>query len=286
MDSRPDQPPASKNSTKQQPVTSVHPVTDYKILLPTRFDGDAASPFAAREFTHWHATFANFLQGMGDDLNRLSVLTNFVSSRVYEYVQDCKTFDEAINALKVIYVKRTNEIYARHLLATRKQQPGESLDDFYQALRSLSKNCNFRAVTAEVYTQEAIREAFISGLQSGAIRQRLLENEELDLSNTLRQSSSMDSALVSRLEIPIIRSKGKISMAAGRMELFTLGHCFMEIKIADVIYRDIRLSVLENLCCPIVFGHDFMKNHSCITFDFGGKRPQLSICALSFSAFH
>jgi len=55
------------------------------------------------------------------------------------------------------------------------------LDEYLQALKTLSKDCNFRQVTAAEYRDEAIPDAFISGLISSNIRQRLLENKTLDL---------------------------------------------------------------------------------------------------------
>ena len=67
----------------------------------------------------------------------------------------------------------SNEIFARHCLATRQQKPGENLDEFLQALKILSKDCNFKDVTAARHQEETIRDAFISGLQSSIIRQRL-----------------------------------------------------------------------------------------------------------------
>ena len=38
-----------------------------------------------------------------------------------------------------------NEIFARHLLATRKQQPNET-DEFLQSLKILSRDYNFKNV--------------------------------------------------------------------------------------------------------------------------------------------
>ena len=43
----------------------------------------------------------------------------------------------------------------------------------------LSKDCKFKAVTDEQYREELFRDAFINGLFSPAIRQRLLENDTL-----------------------------------------------------------------------------------------------------------
>ena len=52
------------------------------------------------------------------------------------------------------------------MLATRKQKPGESFDTYLNALKSLAKDCNFKAVTADVYQSESIRDAFIAGTTS------------------------------------------------------------------------------------------------------------------------
>ena len=42
--------------------------------------------------------------------------------------------------------------------------------------------------------EEAIRDAFISGLQSSLIRQRLLENRTLDLATMFDQAMALDAA--------------------------------------------------------------------------------------------
>ena len=46
-------------------------------------------------------------------------------------------------------------MFARHLLAFRKQQPSESVDLFLQSLKLSSKDCGFQAVSANVYAQES-----------------------------------------------------------------------------------------------------------------------------------
>ena len=83
--------------------------------------------------------------------------------------------------LEKLYVKMPNEIFARHLLATRRQQSGESLHEFLLELRRLSKDCNLKTVSAEQYKEELVSDSFINGLSSPLIRQRLLENKTLTL---------------------------------------------------------------------------------------------------------
>jgi len=85
-------------------------------------------------------------------------------------------------------------VFARHILATRKQQVGESLQQFLHALKVLSKDCSFEAVSAEKYREDLVRDAFISGLASSAIRRRLLEKDDLSLVAAFEQAFSLDRA--------------------------------------------------------------------------------------------
>jgi len=153
-----------------------------KALKPLRLDLDPNSPDAAKQWKHWKRTFDNFIEECGDTApDRFRSIVNFISAEVFDYVEECTTYDAVIEILERLYVKTPNKIFARHDLATRKQQPGESLDEFLEELKKLSKHCGFTAVTAETYRSEMIRDSFINGLTSSYIRQRLLENSELSL---------------------------------------------------------------------------------------------------------
>ena len=96
--------------------------------------------------------------------------------------------------LKNLYGKTPNEIFARHLLATARQTPEQSLNDFVQKLQSLGKDCSFRPVTAHVYREEMVRDAFINGIILSSIRQRLLENLELTLRDAVTQANTLELA--------------------------------------------------------------------------------------------
>jgi len=115
-----------------------------RLLRPERLDTDPNSNTATQEWTHWFKTFQNFLAVLpGESLNKLGVLMNYVSPRVYEAIADCTSYEAAIKILKDLYVKPSNEIFARYWLATRRQKAGESLEEFLQALRTLNKEYNF-----------------------------------------------------------------------------------------------------------------------------------------------
>ena len=83
---------------------------------------------------------------------------------------------------------------ARHLLSTRIQQPGESLEEFLKQLRQLAKDCNFEAVLAKTYEKQMIRDAFIKGLKSSNVLQRILEQEDITLQRAFDLARSLNSA--------------------------------------------------------------------------------------------
>jgi len=168
-------------------------------MKPSRLDLDQNSRSASMEWSNWRKTFKNYAEELDQQredraVDKLILLINCVSHTVYEFIEECETYDEAITALQSLYVHVPNEIFARHLLATTKQQQGQTLDEFLQTLRRLSKDCNFRTVTTEQYKQEMVRDAFINGLLSHVIRQMLLENRELDLATAFEQARTLDLA--------------------------------------------------------------------------------------------
>ena len=144
-----------------------------RLLRPERFEGSQDTSPA--QWTHWLRTFSNFVQSISPAPDKLKLLINYISPEAYSHISDCADYEDAIKALEAVYVKPKNIIYARHQLATRRQLCSESIDTYLHSLKILAKDCEFKQVTADTYTQEAIRDAFIAGLTSPAIRQRLLE---------------------------------------------------------------------------------------------------------------
>jgi len=114
-------------------------------------------------------------------VDELSILVNHVSPNVYAYIEESQTYANALEVFQTIFSKPKNEIFAPHLLAIRKQQEEESLEEFLSCLRQLSKDCNFKAVSADQNREDFIRDAFINGLLSNSVRHRLLESPAPEL---------------------------------------------------------------------------------------------------------
>ena len=390
-----------------------------RYLKPTRLDVDPSVGDADKQFRHWKQTFETFLDCLTEP-NKHGLLINFVSPTIYESIAETTNYEDAMKILVNIYIKPKNEIFARHILSTCKQDPTESLDQFLRKLKTLARDCNFKAATADEIRDNSIRDAFISGLTSSNIRQRLLEKDTLTLENAFdsarslemaerhnqsfnptnsyvaasrtiennmpnesdlskseyleepnysasmsskicffcgykrdhprskcpakdavckncskighfakaclkkKQSTSQSAAVQSHLMVlaassptslskaiidiqidgknskalidtgssesfisaDIVRnmklskqySKTKISMATSNLTSNTQGHVNVNITYRGISYENTKLSILPNLCCDVILGHDFLNYHEKIEISFKGPRAPLSLC--------
>ena len=71
---------------------------------------------------------------------------------------------------------------------------GETLEHFLQRLKVLGNDCNFVDATAAECKETTIRDAFVAGLRSSHIRQRLLEDNQLQLNNVFDKARSLREA--------------------------------------------------------------------------------------------
>ena len=167
-----------------------------KLLRPRVFDTETTEPNSEKLYKHWKETFQNYLEQTIPDpthettddaptrqaaiaatnKKRCQGLINYVSANVYDLISEIKDFPAAIAALDAAYIRPTNVVYNRHLLLTAKQDADQSIDTFVQTLQRVAKTCEFQAVSAEENKNQCMRDAFITGISSPHIRQRLLEN--------------------------------------------------------------------------------------------------------------
>ena len=106
-----------------------------KLKEPKCLELDASDPEADKIWKHWRRKFENYLADCeeaatdgGRQPNKLRCLTNCISHSVYEHIDEVATYEDCMTKLEALYCKVPNEIFARHLLATRKQESGESID--------------------------------------------------------------------------------------------------------------------------------------------------------------
>ena len=167
-----------------------------RLLRPGKLEVLPEEPEATRIFDHWLKTFDTFLEAVrtaaenADNVNKLGLLTNLLTHQTFAFIADSATYEEARETLNNAYHRRKNIVFARHLLMTRTQKPSENINEYVHALRQLARDCAFQNVTAEIYKDELTRDAFISGISSSVIRQRLLEDTNLDFQTAVKKSAN------------------------------------------------------------------------------------------------
>ena len=150
---------------------------------PLRLDADPSSPNGAKRFKHWLRVFTGFLERCEATVaaqeavapNRLQILFIYESADVYEHVEDCEIYVDAIQNSKTSTLEPQTS-FLQPSNSNQETATRRNLEEFYQSLHVMSKHCGPRDVTAEEYRNELVGDAFISGIASHSIRQRLLEN--------------------------------------------------------------------------------------------------------------
>ena len=172
-----------------------------KLLKPVKLSIDPNSSSATKEWKHWIRTFkayvSRYLQTSDEeqaDQDKLAALISCATPQVYELFDHCSTYVEAEETLDKLFVKKPNDIFARHLLRSATQKANQSLAEFRSRLVKLAKDCEFTDVSASQYRDEMIRDSFINGILSAEIRQRLLENKTLSMKQAYDQALIMDEA--------------------------------------------------------------------------------------------
>ena len=78
-------------------------------------------------------------------------------------------------------------------------------------------------------------------------------------------------------------------MASESMVCNTLGRCNVDISLPCYnTLENVRLLVLDGLCCDIILGHDVLGKHQKLIMNFPGNKPPIELqavtcCALSMA---
>ena len=174
---------------------------DKQFPRPKDLSIEPEAPNASRHFNFWLRTVKDFIDQMNENggsevsaATKKRIIIICLSPEVYSYVEDAETYENVITTLERVYVKGKNNVFARYLLVSRQQRSDETIAEYLRALKGLAKDCKFADVTADQYKDELTRDAFINGLASPTIRQRLLENDELELQKAYELAESLDKA--------------------------------------------------------------------------------------------
>ena len=206
-----------------------------KVLKPARLALSPDSPTATSEYEHWLHTFENFASALSlppsysarvtgnvtremmEDKLKLDALTNLISHEIWTDIKDCQTYDAAKKTMNDIFIKQPR-VYARFKLASTKQTPGQTLESYRRVLDKLSRDCHFTDVSASKYREDMVLQAFIAGLSSNDIRQRLLEEKQLDFDSAFKLAVSRYD---SHKEAGMYKRAGRVSATKRRSVAIT-----------------------------------------------------------------
>ena len=105
---------------------------------------------------------------------------------------------DIVTAIQSYVEGQINESVERRHFRQRKQQHGETFDDFLVSLRELAKTCNF---CSDECTQKGIRDQIVEGLLDGDTVEDLLKEADLTLQTTVSKCRAQEAAKQQRAEI-------------------------------------------------------------------------------------
>ena len=101
------------------------------------------------------------------------------------------------------------------------------------------------------------------------------------LVDTGRSENFIHPDKVKRLGLAVTPSSERILMASSSHSSITLEHCKVSLHLCGREYKNIKLSMIANLCCDVILGHSFLCKHSSVEIPFGGSLPLLTVCRLT-----
>jgi len=122
-----------------------------------------SAPDAGKVFKYWLRTVENFIESFESRaendpaVNKQRIVVSCLSPETYLYIEDADSCDDIVTILRQIFVKRKNNVCARHLLVSQRQTSGESISEYLQVLKNLAEDCTFSVVTANQYRDKLIR---------------------------------------------------------------------------------------------------------------------------------
>ncbi|XP_026324517.1 uncharacterized protein LOC113233584 [Hyposmocoma kahamanoa] len=111
-----------------------------------------------------------------------------------------------------------------------------------------------------------------------------INNTRVDaLIDTGSSVSFIDRSIARMMKLHQRPYKHTINLASLSHTSTVNGVCFATLEINNHIYKQRPFLVIDNLCADVIIGHDILRNHSKLEFQFGGSRQPLHICVMEAS---
>ena len=81
-------------------------------MRPAKLEADPNAPDSKQIFKHWQKTFERFVAAVENshnkndpDIDKYRLLINYVSSSIYNYIEETNNYGQAITLLERAYIK-------------------------------------------------------------------------------------------------------------------------------------------------------------------------------------
>ncbi|KAI5632803.1 hypothetical protein NE865_14490 [Phthorimaea operculella] len=136
------------------------------------------------------------------DAVKVSLLITVVGDKTYSLMCDLcspdmpedKTYDALVKVMTDHLEPQRSEIAERHVFRQRRQHAGEPLADYLQARKHLAATCNFGKCTTCSTLEINLRDQFVSGLASEAMRSRMFAEKKLDYKKAVELALALEAA--------------------------------------------------------------------------------------------
>ena len=116
-----------------------------------------------------------------------------------------------------------------------------------------------------------ITATFHQSLSHAAVHLSIQRHTLTALIDSCKSDSFMGENIAKTLKLQNKNSTRNISIALSTMNTKILGYCEIYLKLNGHDYKNVRLSLLKDLCSYVILGHDFQKQHQHLMFNLGAK---------------
>lgn len=164
-------------------------------VAPFNVSTDATS--LAQEWDKWLQRFRYYITATGADTakQKRALLLHMAGSDVQDVFAtlpdtgDDDDYNTAVEKLTSYYKPKKNVPFLRHVFRQAVQEESETVDTFVTRLKTLSKNCEYGDMLAEM-----IRDQVVDKCRSQRLRRRLLREENLTLEIIQSLARAMEAA--------------------------------------------------------------------------------------------
>ena len=201
---QPEQVAQAENTAPPEPADEAEPdeveqdevprEMERSLPAPTAFNIDATDLYS--EWKHWSSAFeiysvASDLQKKDDAVQRATMLHCLgpAVQRIFNTLPgEHKSLEEAKTALNGYFAPKRNVV--GYKFRSTAQKADESFDAYQTSLRELAKSCDFATLA-----EEMIGDQIIGKCSSQTLKQKLLQQEDLDLAKTVKIARNAETSV-------------------------------------------------------------------------------------------